>query len=95
MATNAQQGGTQPSNQPDRSQQKRKHDQAFMPHDGDAGAGGDEVGGRHAVRLVDGTIGYHSDWVTGPYIWIVDQDVYYGPHWHPNRYSPIAHDIDG
>lgn len=55
----------------------------------------EEVGGRHAVLLADGSVGYHSDWLYGPYIWWVDGCSYVGLHWHPNRYSPLACDTDG
>lgn len=53
-----------------------------------------EVGGRHRVLLVDGTYGYHSDWLYGPYIWISNGRSYRGWHWHPNRYSALAYDVD-
>jgi hypothetical protein len=54
----------------------------------------DEVGGRHGVVLNSGHWGYHSNWLTGPYIWITDGRSYRGPHWHPNVNSPFAYDMD-
>jgi hypothetical protein len=71
--------------------ERRRMSQCVAPID--AGSD-DEVGGRHAVLLVDGTVGYHSDWLVGPYVWISDGNWYQGPHWHPNRYSPLAYDGD-
>jgi hypothetical protein len=55
----------------------------------------DEVQGHHAVRLHDGTIGYHADWATGYYIWWADGCTYYGPHHHPFGWTnPLAKDMD-
>jgi len=53
-----------------------------------------EVGGRHAVLLVDGSVGYHSNWLYGPYLWWRNLNYYTGWHWHPNRYNPVAYDND-
>jgi hypothetical protein len=53
-----------------------------------------EVGGRHAVLLASGFVGYHSDWLVGPYIWWQDGNVYVGPHWHPYVNNPLAKDLD-
>lgn len=43
----------------------------------------DEVAGRHAVPLMNGTIGWHTDWLYGPYIWVSDGRAYRGMHRHP------------
>lgn len=55
----------------------------------------DEVEGHDAVRLIDGSVGYHSDWLTGPYIWHCDGCSYYGLHRHPFGWTnPLAVDTD-
>ena len=64
---------------------------AVFPPDGES----EEVGGRHAAFNPGGPPRYHEDWQIGRYIWICDGGCYYGPHWHPNRYSFYAHDEDG
>ena len=42
----------------------------------------DEVAGRHAVPLVNGTIGFHTDWLYGTYIWASNGRAYRGMHRH-------------
>lgn len=54
---------------------------------------GEEVGGRHMMQLPDGTTRYHGNWVSGAYVWHKDYRSYSGPHWHPDRNSPLAHDM--
>lgn len=55
----------------------------------------DEVAGHHRVLLQDGTYGYHSDWLVGPYIWHRDGGCYNGLHRHPwGKYDARAIDMD-
>ena len=65
-------------------------------HGEDRGQSGseDEVGGRDARWLTDGTFGYHSNWCYGPYVWWRDLRSYTGWHWHPNKYEYRAYDQD-
>ena len=58
-------------------------DSSVPPHDPVPEPQTDEVSGRHAVPLRSGYIGWHSDWLVGPYIWHRDGGSYHGVHRHP------------
>lgn len=84
----------QPDGKPGDDRPKKKLEQAFTPNE-PSSEGESEVAGRDR-RYDTGSGGfiYPNYWHYGWYIWLCDGEAYEGWHWHPNRYSPGAWDVD-